>query len=136
MSCEGGVQPDSRTKRHLPTQPHLSLPDEAGPRRCPASTLPSVGIGLRIEPMRQANQRSLGRCLPLELGSALDGWRLGNGPLAQRLATALTAAIERQDLLPGTKLPPGRLLAGQPGVARATVSAGYEGLATRGLGHR
>src|SRR5260370_40207895 len=118
MSCEGGVQPDSRTKRHLPTQPPLSLPDEAGPRRCPASTLPSVGIGLRIEPMRQANQRSLGRCLPLELGSPLDGWRLGNVPLAQRLATALTAAIERQEPLPRAPPPPERRLACQRGLAR------------------
>jgi DNA-binding transcriptional MocR family regulator len=86
--------------------------------------------------MRQANQRGLGRRLPLELGSALDGWRLGNGPLAQRLAAALTAAVERQDLLPGTKLPPERVLAGQLGVARTTVSAAYEVLERRGLVNR
>ena len=86
--------------------------------------------------MRQANQRGLGRRLPLELGSALDGWRLGNGPLCQRLATALTAAVERQDLLPGTKLPPERLLAGQLGMARTTVSAAYGVLERRGLVNR
>jgi len=52
--------------------------------------------------------------------------------LYQRLAAALAAAAERQDMLPGTKLPPERLLAAQLGVARTTVSAAYELLELRG----
>ena len=74
--------------------------------------------------------------LPLELGAALDGWRLGEGPLPRRLAAALAAAVERQDLLRGTKLPPERALAAQLGVARATVSAAYQLLERRGLADR
>ena len=49
--------------------------------------------------------------LPVELGGALEGWRLGEGPLQRRLAAALASAVERHDLLPGTKLPPERVLA-------------------------
>ena len=71
--------------------------------------------------------------LPLELGGALEGWRLGEGPLQRRLAAALASAIERHDLLPGTKLLPERVLAAQLGVARTTVSAAYELLERRGL---
>jgi len=71
--------------------------------------------------------------LSLELGGALEGWRLAEGPLQRRLAAALAAAVERHDLLPGTKLPPERVLAAQLGVARTTVSAAYEVLERRGL---
>lgn len=71
--------------------------------------------------------------LPVELGGALEGWRLGEGPLQRRLAAALASAVERHDLLPGTKLPPERVLAAQLGVARTTVSAAYELLERRGL---
>jgi DNA-binding transcriptional MocR family regulator len=71
--------------------------------------------------------------LPIELRDALDGWRLGEGPLSQRLAAALARAIGRQDILPGTGLPPERLLAAQLGVARTTVSAAYQVLHERGL---
>lgn len=71
--------------------------------------------------------------LPIELRDALDGWRQGQGPLAGRLAAALAAAMDRQDLLPGTRLPPERLLAAQLGVARTTVSAAYDLLGRRGL---
>ena len=71
--------------------------------------------------------------LPVELGGALEGWRLGEGPLWRRLAAALASAIERHDLLPGTKLPPERVLAAQLGVARTTVSAAYELLERKGL---
>src|SRR5260221_12435360 len=74
--------------------------------------------------------------LSLELGGALDGWRLGEGPLQRRLAAALASAVERQDLLPGTKPPPERVLAAQLGVARATVSAAYQLLERRGLADR
>src|SRR5262249_59201950 len=49
---------------------------------------------------------------------------------------ALAAAAERQDLLPGMKLPPERALAAQLGVARTTVSAAYGQLERSGLVHR
>ena len=82
--------------------------------------------------MRATNHLRIGM-LPLELRSALEGWRLGEGPLQRRLAAALTSAIGRHDLLPGTKLPPERVLAAQLGVARTTVSAAYELLERTGL---
>lgn len=72
--------------------------------------------------------------LPLALSGALEGWRQeGTGPLQRRLAAALAAAVERHDLLPGTKLPPERVLAAQLGVARTTVSAAYQLLERKGL---
>jgi DNA-binding transcriptional MocR family regulator len=83
--------------------------------------------------MKGANHPGIGMRLPVELGGALEGWRLGEGPLQRRLAAALTSAIERHDLLPGTRLPPERVLAAQLGVARTTVSAAYELLERRGL---
>jgi DNA-binding transcriptional MocR family regulator len=86
--------------------------------------------------MSKANQAAIGMRLPVELRDALDDWRHGTGPLHQRLAAALAAAAERQDLLPGTKLPPERELAAQLGVARATVSTAYEQLERGGLVHR
>ena len=86
--------------------------------------------------MSRANQKPLSQRLPVELGEALDGWRRGAGPLHQRLAAALASAAERQDLLPGMKLPPERALAAQLGVARTTVSAAYGQLEHRGLVHR
>src|SRR5262252_7736251 len=86
--------------------------------------------------MSRANQKPLGLRLPAELGDALDGWRQGAGLLHQRLAAALASAAERQDLLPGMKLPPERALAAQLGVARTTVSAAYGQLERSGLVHR
>ena len=83
--------------------------------------------------MRGANHSDIGMRLPVGLGGALEGWRLGEGPLQRRLAAALGSAVERRDLLPGTKLPPERVLAAQLGVARTTVSAAYELLERRGL---
>src|SRR5215470_17397406 len=83
--------------------------------------------------MRVTNQGHIGMRRPLELGGALEGWRLGEGPLQRRLATALASAVERHDLLPGTKLPPERVLAAQLGVARTTVSAAYALLERKGL---
>jgi DNA-binding transcriptional MocR family regulator len=86
--------------------------------------------------MARANNRALGLRLPVEVRDALDGWRQGTGPLPQQLAAALAAATERQDLLPGTKLPPERVLAAELGVARTTVSSAYELLQARGLVQR
>jgi DNA-binding transcriptional MocR family regulator len=83
--------------------------------------------------MSKANQLHIGMRMPLELGGALEGWRLGEGPLQRRLAAALASAVERHDLLPGMKLPPERVLAAQLGVARTTVSGAYELLERRGL---
>jgi DNA-binding transcriptional MocR family regulator len=86
--------------------------------------------------MPKANQVTTGAGLPGQLRDALDGWRHGTGTLHQRLATALSAAAERQDLLPGMKLPPERDLAAHLGIARTTVSAAYEQLERSGLVHR
>jgi DNA-binding transcriptional MocR family regulator len=86
--------------------------------------------------MDRANKRTLGLRLPAEVRDALDGWRQGTGALPQRLAAALAAAAQRQDLLPGTRLPPERLLAAELGVARTTVSAAYELLEAKGLVQR
>jgi DNA-binding transcriptional MocR family regulator len=83
--------------------------------------------------MSRTNQRKIGSTLPLELRRALDGWESGKGPLYQRLATALASAVERQELLAGTRLPPERLLAAQLNIGRSTVGAAYKLLHTRGL---
>jgi len=86
-----------------------------------------------MEPMSGTNQGSVGLAPSIELRDALDGWRRGTGPLHRRLAAALADAAEREDLLPGTKLPPERVLAAYLGVARTTVSAAYKQLELRGL---
>src|SRR5262249_57446960 len=86
-----------------------------------------------IGPMRRANHSGIGMRLPVELGGALEGWRLGEGPLQRRLAAALASAIERNDLLPGTKLPHERVLAAPLRLARPTLSAAYELLERKGL---
>jgi DNA-binding transcriptional MocR family regulator len=83
--------------------------------------------------MSQANQRSPGLSPPAELRDVLGGWRQGGGPLHRRLALTLADAAEREDLLPGTRLPPERVLAEHLGVARTTVSAAYRQLESRGL---
>ena len=71
--------------------------------------------------------------MELELDTALGGWSDGDGPLYQRLATALATAIRRGDLLAGTRLPPERALAGHLGVGRGTVAAAYELLSEQGV---
>jgi DNA-binding transcriptional MocR family regulator len=83
--------------------------------------------------MHRATRASLGAGLSLDLRQALDGWDEADGSLRQRLATSLANAVERGDLLPGTRLPAERLLATELGVARATVSSAYELLEQRGL---
>ncbi len=59
---------------------------------------------------------------------AADGKRLQSG-----LLRAIVAAISARRLEPGQQMPPSRTLASQLGVARNTVSAVYEELATRGF---
>ena len=71
-----------------------------------------------------------------DLRLALEGWRDGDGPLYTRLAAALRAAIEAGGLLGGTRLPPERALAGELGIGRGTVVAGYRLLGEQGLVHR
>src|ERR687885_2856379 len=50
----------------------------------------------------------------------------GRGPLYQRLADALRAAVLRGDVAPGALLPPERVLAQQLAVSRSTVVAAYD----------
>lgn len=57
----------------------------------------------------------------------------GDGPLYQRLASALAAAIRRGELLAGARLPPERALAARLGIGRGTVSAAYELLSEQGI---
>src|SRR5437867_9422989 len=59
----------------------------------------------------------------------LGDWPRGEGPLYQRLAAAIRAAIERGDLPAGTRLPAQRVLAGWLEVSRTTVVMAYEALA-------
>jgi DNA-binding transcriptional MocR family regulator len=61
------------------------------------------------------------------LGVTLGPWHAaGRGPLYQRLADALRAAILRGDLAAGGLLPPERLLAQHLAVSRSTVVAAYD----------
>lgn len=58
----------------------------------------------------------------------LAGWKGGEGPLYQRLADAIRAAIERGDLAAGARLPAQRPLAGMLGVSRTTAVMAYDRL--------
>jgi DNA-binding transcriptional MocR family regulator len=71
--------------------------------------------------------------MELELDTALGEWGDGDGPLYQRLAGAIAAAIRRGELLAGTRLPPERALAVHLGVGRGTVAAAYELLSEQGV---
>jgi DNA-binding transcriptional MocR family regulator len=62
----------------------------------------------------------------------IGDWWQGDGPLYVRLASAIEGAIERGDLVPGTRLPPERALASALQVSRTTVAAGYAELTDRG----
>ncbi|MFZ1382190.1 MAG: PLP-dependent aminotransferase family protein [Scrofimicrobium sp.] len=64
---------------------------------------------------------------------ALDGWSLNQGPLYERLATAIELAVERGDLTPGSLLPPERQLAQSMAVGRSTVVSAYDLLRARGV---
>jgi DNA-binding transcriptional MocR family regulator len=64
---------------------------------------------------------------------ALRGWQDGDGPLYERLAAALRRAVERGELVPGTRLPPERELARQLGLGRNTVAAAFDLLRRDGV---
>src|SRR5215470_1802069 len=62
----------------------------------------------------------------------LGDWQRGDGPLYQRLAGALRAAIERGDVAAGTRLPAQRVLARWLEVSRTSVVAAYQELESGG----
>lgn len=64
---------------------------------------------------------------------ALGNWTIHPGPLYQRLATAIRAAIARGDLTPGTLLPAERHFAKQLAVGRSTVVGAYDLLRAEGV---
>ncbi len=59
---------------------------------------------------------------------ALGDWKLGEGPLFERLADAMRVAIERGTLPIGARLPSERTLANQLRLSRSTVVAAHERL--------
>ena len=63
----------------------------------------------------------------------LGAWSLGAGPLYVRLAKAITAAVERGDIAPGSRLPAERPLGRSLTVSRGTVMAAYERLREIGI---
>ena len=68
-----------------------------------------------------------------DVSDRLRGWTAGDGALHARLSAALKQAIERGDILPGTRLPPERSLAKALSVGRSTVAAAYASLAKQGF---
>src|SRR5512137_1174820 len=69
---------------------------------------------------------------PQDLVESLGNFPRGEGPLYQELAAAITAAVERSDLLPGTRLPPERVLADALRCSRTTVVQAYARLREAG----
>jgi DNA-binding transcriptional MocR family regulator len=67
------------------------------------------------------------------LVAALGQWRVGRGPLSERLASALARASEQAALPAGGELPAERVLARELGVSRSTVVASYRVLRESGL---
>jgi DNA-binding transcriptional MocR family regulator len=65
---------------------------------------------------------------PATLLGVLGNWTAGDGPLYGRLASAVRAAVDRGDVVSGTRLPPERLLARSLAVSRSTVVAAYDRL--------
>ncbi len=60
-------------------------------------------------------------------GPTLEGWTgASSGPLYQRLAEAVRAAIRRGEMPSGTRLPTERALAAELSVSRSTVVAAYD----------
>jgi DNA-binding transcriptional MocR family regulator len=66
------------------------------------------------------------------LAKVLANFPRGEGPLYQQLAQTITLAVERSDLLPGTRLPPERSLAGALKLSRTTVVQAYARLREAG----
>lgn len=66
---------------------------------------------------------------------ALGEWKLGTGPLFERLADAMREAIERGTIPFGTRLPSERALAQELGLSRSTVVAAYERLKAERRAH-
>lgn len=66
------------------------------------------------------------------LAASLGTFPRGDGPLYQQLAQAITLAVERSDVLPGTRLPPERSLADALKLSRTTVVRAYARLREAG----
>lgn len=69
----------------------------------------------------------------LDITSNLGIWASGEGPLYRQLTSALTRAIERGDLSPGTLLPAERTLAASLAVSRTTLVSALDELKEDGL---
>lgn len=69
---------------------------------------------------------------PADLTSIIGRFPSGKGPLYDQLARAIGQAVDRGDLLPGTRLPPERTLAERLKVSRATVVQAYARLREAG----
>jgi DNA-binding transcriptional MocR family regulator len=65
---------------------------------------------------------------PDRLATLLGPWAAGPGPLYERLARAIGAAVDRGELPPGTMLPTERDLAARLAVSRTTVVSAYGAL--------
>ena len=66
------------------------------------------------------------------LAKTLANFPRGDGPIYQQLAQTITLAVERGDLLPGTRLPPERALAEMLEISRTTVVQAYARLREAG----
>lgn len=67
-----------------------------------------------------------------KLAVLLGPWSDGADPLNEQLATALTRAVDRGLLPPGTRLPAERELAREFGLSRTTIVAAYDRLRSSG----
>src|SRR2546430_10538548 len=86
--------------------------------------------------MNRANLPTIGSSAATVEALLEDAWRSAPGHLYERLALALRNAIERGELLAGTRLPPERHLAARLGLGRSTVVAAYRRLGREGLVER
>ncbi|OKI02158.1 GntR family transcriptional regulator [Streptomyces sp. CB02923] len=69
---------------------------------------------------------------PAALADRLGRWSAGRGPLYLLLAARLRRLVDEGELLPGTALPPDRVLAATLAVGRGTVVAAYDQLRQEG----